>query len=72
MPFFYLVRTTNVVIKSLYLCIPPRESEGLFQYGHYRREADDICAVVQYFRGKDYVVTAVVGHSKGLSIILLF
>ncbi|XP_050124420.1 uncharacterized protein LOC126601715 isoform X2 [Malus sylvestris] len=48
------------------------ESEGFFQYGHYRREADDIRAVVQYFRGKDYVVTAVVGHSKGGNAVILY
>lgn len=51
------------------LNVPYRESEGSFRYGNYRREADDLCAVVQHFRGWNYVITAIVGHSKGLSII---
>lgn len=42
------------------------ESEGSFQYGNYRREAEDLRAVVQHFRGKEYVITAIIGHSKGL------
>lgn len=48
--------------------IPHRESEGSFRYGHYWREADDLRAVVQHFRVQNYVVTAVVGHSKGVSL----
>lgn len=51
------------------LNVPDRESEGSFRYGNYRREADDLCAVVQHFRGWNYVITAIVGHSKGPSII---
>lgn len=43
-----------------------RESEGSFQYGNYRRETDDLRAVVQYFHGKEHTVTAIIGHSKGL------
>ncbi|KAF9681010.1 hypothetical protein SADUNF_Sadunf06G0181200 [Salix dunnii] len=43
------------------------ESEGLFQYGNYRREAEDLRAVVQYFRGENRVISAVIGHSKGSS-----
>lgn len=48
-----------------------RESEGLFQYGNYRREAEDLRAVVQYFRGENRVISAVIGHSKGLFASLL-
>ncbi|CAB4296656.1 unnamed protein product [Prunus armeniaca] len=48
------------------------ESEGSFRYGHYRREADDLRAVVQHFRVQNYVVTAVVGHSKGGNAVLLY
>lgn len=42
-----------------------RESEGSFQYGNYYREVEDLRAVVQHFREEKYVITAIVGHSKG-------
>ena len=48
----------------------PRESEGLFQYGNYHREADDLRDVVQHFYGGKRVIIALVGHSKGLSIYI--
>ncbi|KAG5103512.1 hypothetical protein JHK84_048481 [Glycine max] len=41
------------------------ESEGSFQYGNYYREVEDLRAVVQHFREQKYVITAIVGHSKG-------
>ena len=43
----------------------PRESEGSFEYGNYRREAEDLRAVVHHFSGMNRLVTAVLGHSKG-------
>ncbi|XP_050366792.1 uncharacterized protein LOC126785214 isoform X1 [Argentina anserina] len=48
------------------------ESEGLFQYGNYRREADDLRAVVQHFLGCHYAITAIVGHSKGGNAVILY
>ncbi|KAG6674346.1 hypothetical protein I3843_15G033100 [Carya illinoinensis] len=48
------------------------ESEGSFQYGNYRREADDLRAVIQHFHRKKYVITAIVGHSKGGNVVLLY
>lgn len=42
-----------------------RESEGLFQYGNYRKEADDLRSVVSYFSEQKYDIIALVGHSKG-------
>jgi len=42
-----------------------RESEGQFEYGNYRKEADVLYSVVLYLYQKNYDVTAVVGHSKG-------
>jgi hypothetical protein len=42
-----------------------RESEGSFQYGNYYREVEDLRAIVQHFREKKYIITAIVGHSKG-------
>nr|XP_029119137.1 uncharacterized protein LOC105058813 isoform X2 [Elaeis guineensis] len=41
------------------------ESEGAFQYGNYRREADDLHAVVLYWSKQKYEVSAIIGHSKG-------
>ncbi|CAO2211699.1 unnamed protein product [Urochloa humidicola] len=39
-------------------------SEGEFQYGNYRKEADDLHSVVSYLYHEKYDVTAIVGHSK--------
>ncbi|KAH9761656.1 Hydrolase 4 domain-containing protein [Citrus sinensis] len=41
------------------------ESEGSFLYGNYRREAEDLRAIVQDFCAKGRVITAIIGHSKG-------
>jgi len=46
------------------LIVLSRESEGEFQYGNYRKEADDLHSVVSHLYQK-YDVTAIVGHSKG-------
>ncbi|KAJ9183587.1 hypothetical protein P3X46_007419 [Hevea brasiliensis] len=48
------------------------ESEGSFQYGNYRREADDLRAVVQHFHEQNRVIIAVIGHSKGGNVVLLY
>lgn len=42
-----------------------RESEGSFQYGNYSREAEDLRAVVEHFKGEQRFIAAVIGHSKG-------
>ncbi|KAL1164685.1 hypothetical protein E1A91_A06G079200v1 [Gossypium mustelinum] len=49
-----------------------RESEGSFQYGNYYREADDLHAVIQHFSGESRVVSAILGHSKGGNVVLLY
>ncbi|XVF35033.1 hypothetical protein REPUB_Repub18cG0110300 [Reevesia pubescens] len=48
------------------------ESEGSFQYGNYFREADDLHAVIQNFSGENRVVSAILGHSKGGNVVLLY
>ncbi|KAL9227242.1 hypothetical protein vseg_002959 [Gypsophila vaccaria] len=48
------------------------ESEGSFRYGNYRREAEDVRAVVQHFRGIGYVISTIIGHSKGGNVVLLY
>lgn len=48
-----------------------RESEGSFQYGNYYREVEDLRAVVQHFREVKYEITAIVGHSKGQTMLCL-
>lgn len=48
------------------------ESEGSFQYGNYWREADDLHAVIQHFYGANRVVSAILGHSKGGNVVLLY
>lgn len=48
------------------------ESEGEFQYGNYRKEADDLCSLVSYFLEQKYDIIALVGHSKGGNAVLLY
>ncbi|KAM1155682.1 hypothetical protein ACFX13_027138 [Malus domestica] len=48
------------------------ESEGTFQFGNYRREADDLRSVVEYFSGAKRAPSAIVGHSKGGDAVLLY
>ncbi|XP_072966510.1 putative uncharacterized protein YDL057W isoform X1 [Typha angustifolia] len=48
------------------------ESEGEFQYGNYRREADDLRSVISHFSEQKYEITAIVGHSKGGNVVLLY
>ncbi|XP_039051050.1 uncharacterized protein LOC120192329 isoform X2 [Hibiscus syriacus] len=48
------------------------ESEGSFEYGTYYREADDLHVVVRHFSGENRVVSAILGHSKGGDVVLLY
>ncbi|XP_038880534.1 uncharacterized protein LOC120072198 isoform X2 [Benincasa hispida] len=41
------------------------ESEGTFKYGNYHGEADDLHAIIQYWRAAGRVISAILGHSKG-------
>lgn len=42
-----------------------RESDGIFRYGNYRREAEDLRSVILYFSEQKYEISAILGHSKG-------
>lgn len=48
------------------------DSDGSFQYGNCWREVDDLRAVIQYFSGHKRKVHAIVGHSKGGNVVLLY
>uniref|UniRef100_A0A2N9EPN9 Serine aminopeptidase S33 domain-containing protein n=1 Tax=Fagus sylvatica TaxID=28930 RepID=A0A2N9EPN9_FAGSY len=48
------------------------ESEGSFQSTNIWREVDDLHAVIQYFSGANHVISAIVGHSKGGNVALLY
>ncbi|CAO2165294.1 unnamed protein product [Urochloa humidicola] len=48
------------------------ESEGKFQYGNYRKEADDLHSVVSYLHQEKYDVAAILGHSKGGNVVVLY
>ncbi|XP_065049336.1 uncharacterized protein LOC103992696 isoform X2 [Musa acuminata AAA Group] len=48
------------------------ESEGVFQFGDYWKEAEDLHAVVLYFSEQKYEISAIVGHSKGGDDVLLY
>ncbi|KAK7329682.1 hypothetical protein VNO77_23857 [Canavalia gladiata] len=48
------------------------ESEGSFEFGHYWREVDDLHAVTQHFNEANRTVIAIVGHSKGGGVVLLY
>ncbi|KAG6529065.1 hypothetical protein ZIOFF_011259 [Zingiber officinale] len=48
------------------------ESDGTFQYGNYWKEVEDLRAVTQFFSGQNREVHAIVGHSKGGNVVLLY
>ncbi|CAA7039806.1 unnamed protein product [Microthlaspi erraticum] len=48
------------------------ESQGSFQYGNYRREAEDLRSVLQHLRGENREISAIIGHSKGGNVVLLY
>ncbi|KNA13464.1 hypothetical protein SOVF_116860 isoform A [Spinacia oleracea] len=48
------------------------ESDGTFAYGNYMKEVEDLCAVVKHFNGENRIVSAIVGHSKGGDVVLLY
>ncbi|PIN06830.1 putative esterase [Handroanthus impetiginosus] len=48
------------------------ESEGSFQYGNYRREAEDLHAVVEHFQREQRFIVALIGHSKGGNAVLMY
>ncbi|XP_076889205.1 uncharacterized protein LOC143539904 [Bidens hawaiensis] len=48
------------------------ESEGSFQFGNYRKEVDDLRAVIQHFTEANRVVSAAIGHSKGGNVVILY
>ncbi|CAI9286086.1 unnamed protein product [Lactuca saligna] len=48
------------------------ESEGKFQYGNYCREADDLHSAIQHFSEAKRVTSAILGHSKGGNVVLLY
>ncbi|KAL3535599.1 hypothetical protein ACH5RR_004060 [Cinchona calisaya] len=48
------------------------ESEGSFEYGNYWREVEDLRVVVEYLIGANRRITAILGHSKGGNIVLLY
>ncbi|CAN6984841.1 unnamed protein product, partial [Brassica oleracea var. botrytis] len=48
------------------------ESEGGFNYGNYKYEADDLHSVIQHFSNTNRVVTTIIRHSKGGNVVLLY
>ncbi|GKV13994.1 hypothetical protein SLEP1_g24935 [Rubroshorea leprosula] len=48
------------------------ESEGQFEFGNYLREVDDLHYVIQRFNGANRIITAILGHSKGGNVVLLY
>ncbi|EXB38857.1 hypothetical protein L484_027291 [Morus notabilis] len=40
------------------------ESEGTFECGNYKKEADDLHAVIEHFSGANHVISGILGHSK--------
>ncbi|XP_024979525.1 uncharacterized protein LOC112516612 isoform X2 [Cynara cardunculus var. scolymus] len=48
------------------------ESEGSFQFANYHKEVDDLHEVVRHFTKANRIVTAIVGHSKGGDVVLLY
>ncbi|KAL3825538.1 hypothetical protein ACJIZ3_021567 [Penstemon smallii] len=48
------------------------ESEGAFHYGNYLSEAEDLRAVIEYFIELNRSTTAIIGHSKGGNVVLVY
>ncbi|KAK9059600.1 hypothetical protein SSX86_020304 [Deinandra increscens subsp. villosa] len=48
------------------------ESEGLLEFGSFRKEVDDLHAVVQHFTSTNRDVGAIIGHSKGANVVVLY
>ncbi|PSS15504.1 hypothetical protein CEY00_Acc12995 [Actinidia chinensis var. chinensis] len=48
------------------------ESEGSFEFGNYWKEAEDLRAVIQHFNAVSRVTSAILGHSKGGNVVLLY
>ncbi|KAG6527654.1 hypothetical protein ZIOFF_009780 [Zingiber officinale] len=48
------------------------ESDGTSEYDDLWKEVDDLHSVLLYFSEKDYETSAVVGHSKGGSVVVLY
>ncbi|KAG8367230.1 hypothetical protein BUALT_Bualt16G0051000 [Buddleja alternifolia] len=48
------------------------ESDGSFQFSNYYKEVEDIRAVTEYFGVLNRKIIAILGHSKGASIVLLY
>ncbi|KAJ6803035.1 uncharacterized protein M6B38_133690 [Iris pallida] len=47
------------------------ESEGVFQYGNYRKEAEDLRAVILCLSAT-HEIGAILGHSKGGNVVVLY
>ncbi|XP_076909517.1 uncharacterized protein LOC143566800 [Bidens hawaiensis] len=48
------------------------ESEGSFEFGNYRKEVDDLKAVIRHFTEANRAVSAIIRHSKGICHFSLF
>ncbi|GKC95004.1 alpha/beta hydrolase fold protein [Tanacetum coccineum] len=48
------------------------ESEGSLQFGNYRKEVDDLHTVIQHFTAANRVICAILGHSKGGNVVVLY
>eukprot|EP00249_Psilotum_nudum_P034370 c53344_g1_i1 orf=335-1126(-) len=48
------------------------ESQGEFRFGNYWKEVDDLHSVVLYWIGQGRLVKAIVGHSQGGNVVLLY
>lgn len=48
------------------------ESEGTFQYGNYRKEVEDLRAIVSFFSDQNRQPSAIMGHSKGGNVVILY
>ncbi|CAA7393346.1 unnamed protein product [Spirodela intermedia] len=48
------------------------ESGGSFQFGNYWKEVDDLRAVILHFSSQGWKINAIIGHSKGGNVVLLY
>ncbi|KAF3674217.1 putative delta(8)-fatty-acid desaturase-like [Capsicum annuum] len=71
-PRLIVSSVSKIAPRALLSIVAKNESEGSFQYGNYRREADDLRAIVEHFHEEERFIATIVGHSKGGNVVLLY
>ncbi|XP_050937303.1 uncharacterized protein LOC103492334 isoform X5 [Cucumis melo] len=69
---YFMIRDQQKLLFCAMDFVRTRESEGSFKYGNYHGEADDLHAIIQHWHAAGRVISAILGHSKGGDVVLLY